>query len=94
MAVPYLLSFGWGQRYKIKNASHRKWYYSRIKVPKAIAGMGMLAKAPARPTDSALGRLWITNRKHTHQPIGHFVGKLHVSDSPPTKCSDRREESL
>jgi hypothetical protein len=27
MAVPYLLSFGWGQRYKIKNTSHKKWYY-------------------------------------------------------------------
>ena len=26
MAVPYLLSFGWGQRYKIKNTSHKKWY--------------------------------------------------------------------
>jgi hypothetical protein len=26
MAVPYLLSFGWGQRYKIKNKSHKKWY--------------------------------------------------------------------
>jgi hypothetical protein len=25
-AVPYLLSFGWGQRYKIKNTSHKKWY--------------------------------------------------------------------
>jgi hypothetical protein len=30
MAVPYLLSFGWGQRYKIKNASHRKWYKAKI----------------------------------------------------------------
>jgi len=26
MAVPYLLTFGWEQRYKIKNASHKKWY--------------------------------------------------------------------
>jgi hypothetical protein len=26
MAVPYLLSFGWVQRYKIKNTSHKKWY--------------------------------------------------------------------
>ncbi len=26
IAVPYLFSFGWGQRYKIKNSSHRKWY--------------------------------------------------------------------
>ena len=22
------ISFGWGQRYKIKNASHKKWYYT------------------------------------------------------------------
>jgi hypothetical protein len=28
MAVPYLLSFGWGQRYKIKNTSHKEWYKS------------------------------------------------------------------
>ena len=26
MAAPYLLSFGWGQRYKIENTSHKKWY--------------------------------------------------------------------
>jgi hypothetical protein len=26
MAVPYLLTFGWEQRYKIKNTSHKKWY--------------------------------------------------------------------
>jgi hypothetical protein len=30
MAVPYLLSFGWGQRYKIKNTSHKKWYNSAL----------------------------------------------------------------
>jgi hypothetical protein len=24
MAVPYLLGFGWEQRYEIKNASHKK----------------------------------------------------------------------
>jgi hypothetical protein len=26
MAVLYLLGFGWGQKYKIKNTSHKKWY--------------------------------------------------------------------
>jgi hypothetical protein len=66
MAVPYLLSFGWGQRYKIKNTSHKKWYKllkekEDIFGGDGVAGLAIIAEEPF--SDS------FTHYKRLHLPV-------------------------